>query len=483
MKSISEKEILERIKFENPWWISGKGIDPRQKSMKPRAYLGPFYKLVRQREVERAVVLMGPRRVGKTYMIHHAIQKLMDDGTDPRKVCYISIDSPVYIGQSLELLVKLYLQATAAEDATGATVFFDEIQYFGGWELHLKKLVEDFPRTKFIASGSAAAALRLKSLESGAGRFTDFRLPPLTFHEFLYLQDLDGLVQPRDGGIEFSTADMPALNKQFVDYLNFGGYPEALFSPEIKADPQRFIRSDIIDKVLLRDLPSLYGIGDIQELNRLFMVLAYNTGDEVSLESLSQGSGVAKNTIKRYLEYLEAAFLITVLHRIDQNGRHFKRANFFKVYLTNPSMRCALFGPISPEQPAMGSLAETAVLSQWLHSSAGMQSLYYGRWNKGEVDLVQHDGSRVDWCVEVKWSDRFVAHPDELKGLLFFAKSTGLKDATVTTIQRGGEVTLSGLTIEFQPASLYCYAVGRNTLLYREDFEAGKDAAKGSAVP
>ena len=52
---------------------------------------------------------------------------------------------------------------------------------------------------------------------------------------------------------------------------------------------------------------------------------------EVSLEALAKGSGVAKNTIKKYLEYLEAAFLIRVVHRVDKNARRFKRAHGFLV--------------------------------------------------------------------------------------------------------------------------------------------------------
>ena len=122
------------------------------------------------------------------------------------------------------------------------------------------------------------------------------------------------------------------LNKEFVNYLNYGGYPETVFSEKIRENQSQYIKSDIIDKVLLRDLPSLYGINDIQELNRLFTTLAYNTGQEVSLDGLSKDSGVAKNTIKRYLEYLEAAFLIKRVERIDNNCKRFKRANFFKIY-------------------------------------------------------------------------------------------------------------------------------------------------------
>ncbi len=194
-------------------------------------------------------------------------------------------------------------------------IFFDEIQHLRGWEVHLKRLVDDRPDLNVI-SGSAAAALKLKARESGAGRFTDFLLPPLTFAEYL---DLTGAASPptRTGpGGSAVVGDVAALNAAFVEYANFGGYPEAALNPAIRANPARFIKSDIIDKVLLRDLPQLYGIGDIQELNRLFMSLAWNTSQEISLDELSKRSGVAKNTIKRYLEYLEAAFLIRAEGRL-----------------------------------------------------------------------------------------------------------------------------------------------------------------------
>ena len=182
-----------------------------------------------------------------------------------------------------------------------------------------------------------------------------------------------------------------------MNYLNYGGYPEVVFSTEIQRDPGRFVKADIIDKVLLRDLPSLYGIQDIQELNYLFTTLAFNTANEVSLEELSKDSGVAKNTIKRYVEYLEAAFLIRTVHRVDQNGRRFKRANFFKVYLSNPSIRCALFSPIKADDDAMGRLVETAIFSQWFHDDK--LNLYYGRWNKGEVDIVNLDPRDNEVCL------------------------------------------------------------------------------------
>lgn len=90
-----------------------------------------------------------------------------------------------------------------------------------------------------------------------------------------------------------------------MDYINYGGYPEVVFSDKIKENPGQFIRHDIIDKVLLRDLPSLYGISDVQELNSLFTMIAYHSGAQFSYEKLSKESGVQKETLKSILIILK----------------------------------------------------------------------------------------------------------------------------------------------------------------------------------
>lgn len=470
MQQISPEDIIRRIRVENPWWEANHTISQAQRDMRPRPYLDLFLPLVKAKAVRRAVVLMGPRRVGKTVMIHHAIQALLGEDVAPECICYFSVDHPIYNGLSLEKLLTYYRESSSVDfKSKQIYVFFDEIQYLREWEVHLKSTVDTYSNIKFIASGSAAAALRLKSAESGAGRFTDFLLPPLTFYEYLSLLNKTSLLDtaPAESPVTriFVAKDIEEVNKEFLQYLNFGGYPEIIFSPEIQQDPARFIKSDIIDKVLLRDLPSLYGIRDIQELNYLFTTLAFNTANEISLQELSQNSGVAKNTIKRYINYLEAAFLIKIVHRVDRTAKRFRMANFFKVYLTNPSMRAALFSPLKADDSAIASLAETAIFAQWFHSN---ETLYYARWKGGEVDIVMlGPEQKTDWAVEVKWSDRYYDRPEELKSLLSFCHSNGLISPLVTSKTKTGIRNVDGISIQFVPAGVYCYTVGYNIVHYK----------------
>ncbi|MFN9176598.1 MAG: ATP-binding protein [Synechocystis sp.] len=471
MLEIAKKDIVARLQFDNPWWGEGRTSKIFYENTPRRKYFETFSQNILDLSVRRAIVLMGPRRVGKTVMVYHSIRMLLNSDIDAKNILYVSLETPIYTGLPLERILNYFQELFNHERDAKLFVFFDEIQYLREWEIHLKSLVDSFPTYRFIATGSAAAALRLKSTESGAGRFSDYLLPPLTFAEYLmFISKEDELMTSELHeleGYQCLPRNIEELNKEFVNYLNFGGYPEAVFSETIRQDPGQYIKSDIIDKVLLRDLPSLYGISDIQELNRLFTTLAYNSGNEVSLDGLSKSSGVAKNTIKRYLEYLEAAFLIRRVERIDQNAKRFKRAMYFKVYLTNPSMRAALFGQLEINSEAMGAMTETAIFSQWQHSK--MIELYYARWNSGEIDIVHLDQAHQSpsWIVEVKWSDRPYNSCSELNNCIeFVKKNPGISQPIKITSRtiRDNNFLYKGVRFEFEPASLYAYKLGANIL-------------------
>lgn len=469
LKEISKKQVLDRIRFENPWWIDGQ-IEEDYNRMPRRLYFELLKPLVYEREVRRAVVLMGPRRVGKTVMLFHLVEDMISNGINPNKIIFISIENPIYNNISLEQLFLYAKEASGLEEKDDWFIIFDEIQYCREWEIHLKSLVDSYRKDKFIVSGSAAAALKFASVESGAGRFTDFLLPPLTFNEYLSLKGLDRIISTtklkwrNELATFYTSMHIDELNKHFLDYINFGGYPEVIFSDKIKANPGRYIRQDIVDKVLLRDLPSLYGINDTRELNSLFTTIAYNSGGEFSLESLSNQSEVPKNTLKKYIEYLEAAFLIKKVKRIDQSGKRFKRDNFFKIYLTNPSLRSALFSPITATDDMIGNMVETAIFSQWMHRE--WFTPRYARWSTGEVDMVGLSDSNLKaaWALEIKWSNRFFSNPKELKSLSKFCLENNLDHPIVTTIDKEGVKEFKGLTIQYLPSSAYAYTIGKNSL-------------------
>lgn len=469
MTNFPEEQILKRMVVDNPWWSNG-AIFNDFDFMKPRMFLNPFMDLITSLPKGRSVILLGPRRVGKTVMMFHSIKTLLASGITPRKILYITVDAPLYNGMTLEDMVDSLLKASKSDGSEdGYYVYFDEIQYLKDWERHLKVLCDSRRHIRFIVSGSAAAALKMKSLESGAGRFTQFSLPPLLFCEYLAMVGEENLIVPCN--IEwfgkttpgYDAVDIYKLNDRFIDYINFGGYPEVVFSMQLRNNQGRYIKEDIVDKVLLKDLPGLYGINDSRDLYRLFIHIVFRSGEEFSYDDLSKESGIRKETLRKYIDYLESAFLIRVIHKIDENSRHFQRVTTFKIYVTNPSVFAAVFSPLSQTDSAFNHLVETAVFCQ---SDANSDELYYANWKKGrssgEVDFVRLNRitQKPDRVVEVKWSDRYYRQPSELKSLLTFMETNHLRQAVVTSISDKGTRGLDCGQLQFVPTALYAYTKG-----------------------
>ena len=235
---------------------------------------------------------------------------------------------------------------------------------------------------RFAASGSAASVLSTGSRESGAGRFTDLKLTQPSFYEYVTMIGRD----------ENLFESMEQANRCFIDYVNFGGYPKLVANRIERDDSRQFIQRDIVDKVLLRDLPSLYHIEDVRDLAAFFSYLAFHSGMVQSYETLSQRAGLSKHTISNFLRYLEDAFLIVRQDRIGINALSLQRATQFKIYLTNTSLRASMFQPVSSADDIyLGYAVETAISAQ-LGIDASRHVWRYANWKhgktQGEIDFV-----------------------------------------------------------------------------------------------
>jgi uncharacterized protein len=465
MELISDGDIVARMRFDNPWWITGE-TPFFYANLPKRDFYPTFQKLVTMREPHRSVVLMGPRRVGKTVMIFQSIHDLSKSNPDVAKhILFVSLDTPAYKELPLEKLLHLFMNIHGHDSNVGLTVFFDEVQYSQNWENQLKSLTDSYRQLKFVVSGSAVSLTNSNARESGAGRFTDFTLRPLTFAEHLRLNGLEELhIVIKDNSV--FAKDIHALNAEFERYINFGGYPEVSLSSNVQSDVERFLRADILDRVMLRDLLPIYGISDAQELDRLFRYLAFETGREVTLEKLSHNSGVSKNTVIKYLEFLEHAELVTRLERVDLNARSFKRPGGTKIYLANPSLRTAMFGPVHRDEDGFGLLVETAILAQHLHDTNFRRLARFARWDSGEVDFITLDPAlQRPWAaVEYKWSDNMLKKPEELRSLVAFARTNGLVKPPIVTTKtiHQNNFLIDGYAIWLRPAATYCYSIGKD---------------------
>jgi uncharacterized protein len=144
MLEIAKEDILIRLRFDNPWWEQGSRGKVAYETTFRRKYFDIFYQKLLDVSVRRALVLMGPRRIGKTVMVYHSIRSLLYSLIPPENIMYVSLETPIYTGLSLERILNYFQELFNHPRDAQLFIFFDEIQYLRNWEIHLKSLVDSF---------------------------------------------------------------------------------------------------------------------------------------------------------------------------------------------------------------------------------------------------------------------------------------------------------------------------------------------------
>ena len=102
MKKIDKNQIVNSIVRSNPWWAAKA---PLFGDLPKRSHFHRLYDLTIQTDPRRALVLMGPRRIGKTVLLYQLINQLIEDGRNPKTIMFISLDNPVFRLSNLEELL------------------------------------------------------------------------------------------------------------------------------------------------------------------------------------------------------------------------------------------------------------------------------------------------------------------------------------------------------------------------------------------
>ncbi|HYH20535.1 MAG TPA: AAA family ATPase [Azospirillum sp.] len=454
MRTLEEADVLARLALDNPWWRTGT-VEAYVAALPRRALFEAFFHRVNRPGGGPPLVLAGPRRVGKSVLIRQIIARLIDAGTDPRGILYVSLDAPALHGLPLDRLVAV----ACAPDQPGF-LFLDGLHHLRDGEATVAALAAAQPSLRVVAGVAGGAAPRPRD-----GNL--FVLPPLTFCEYLRFTGAErDLIEPMffgKGTPMYVVRDMAALNERFVHYVNGGGFPEAVLLRPAPGDAGHHLRNEVLAALLHQDLPGLTGIASTPELNALLALLARNTGREVSIEAIAERAGIAKNTIRRYLDYLEASHLIIRMGRVHPEGGRFRRMRTFKVHLASPCLYAALFGPVAADDPLFPALAESAIIGQWL-ASADLPNLVYARLPEGSVDLValSPDTGRPAWACALPGTDESVAGDATINGLIQFSRRNApLRWIGATTRTQAALKAHDGVEVWHRPASQYCYEVGR----------------------
>lgn len=332
--------------------------------------------LVKRMDYKKAIVLIGPRQVGKTTLIKQ-IAKDADAG-----YLYINGDDP-----AMQLLWSNPTQQLLTQLITGQKVIvIDEAQRFSNIGITAKMIVDAGWNVQLFLSGSSALEIANTINEPLTGRKWEYNLLPFSWSELCNEYGL-AKVLPR----------LPQL-------LVTGCYPEVIVDPSNAKE----ILANVAGSYLYKDILDLSGIRKPELIVKLLQALAWQVGYEVSLNELSNTLGADKNTIGHYIDLLEKSFVIFRLSPLARNLRN-EISSSRKIYFYDNGIRNTLINNYAPIEARndIGSLWENFMMSERIKSLR--YKPFYGAsyfWRnkaKAEVDYVEETDGQF-YAFEFKWN-------------------------------------------------------------------------------
>jgi predicted AAA+ superfamily ATPase len=400
------------------------------------------------------------------------IDTLLKRGVDPQKIVFISMDHPMLKLSGVNDVLECYHENIYAEQ--DVYYFFDEVQYAQDWDRWLKMIYDMQPDTNVVATGSASPALVKGNQESGAGRWTVIQVPTMSFYEYCELLDLERpqlpktlkmtqmlyMTQPERTRIMMQ---LQKVQNHFTRYLQVGGFPElALSDNDIMA--QQIMREDVVDKVLKRDLPSLYNLRNATELERIFLYLCNVSSEIVSIEAIAKElSGVSRPTVENYIQYLESANLIYMSLPVDMAGKKVLKASP-KIYIADAAIRNAVLMDESllTDPIEMGKIVETAVykhVAAFYYQQATSVGYFRGGRKGKEIDIVVDKPNAYNILIEVKYREGAPIKDDDAIAELCAEASAAIV-VTKGANDFGVHNTKSGKDMLRIPAFAFLYLLG-----------------------
>ena len=471
MALTTKEGILKVLSAFNPWWKTGL-VNPRLAKTYKRFAFYEAMQRINQTTLRRTLILTGTRRVGKTTIQYQMIEALLAKGIEPQRIVFISMDHPMLKLSDINMILECYHENIYAEQ--DVYYFFDEIQYAQDWDKWLKTIYDMQPDTQVVATGSASPSLIKGNQESGAGRWSVIQVPTMSFYEYCELLELDRPTLPKDLKVTQllhmtqpdRTKIMLQLSKvqnHFNRYLQVGGFPElALADNDMMA--QQIMREDVVDKVLKRDLPSLYNIRNATELERIFLYLCNVSSEVVSIDAIAKElSGVSRPTVENYIRYLESANLIYQSWPIDMGGKKVLKARP-KIYISDAAIRNAVLmdDSVLADPVQMGKIVETAVykhVAAFYYQQTTSVGYFRGGRKEKEIDIVVNYPKAKKILIEVKYREEApIADDDAIAMLCEEAAASIIVTKSISDF--GVHNTKSGKDMIRIPAFAFLYLLG-----------------------
>ena len=336
---------------------------------------------------QKAVIIYGPRRCGKTTLLEHFAKDVKEEylfvnGEDINVSDYLS-------SQSIEKL-KSFI-------GSRKLLIIDEAQKIKNIGLNIKLVLDHIPKIKVIASGSSSFDLAQQIGEPLTGRKFTLKMFPLSQLELK------------------NTENLAETAAHLEERLIYGSYPEVILLKDISAKTT-YLR-EIVSSYLYKDILELDGLRYSNKIIKLLQLLSFQIGKEVSYGELGRQLGLSKNTVDRYLELLEKSFVVFKLMGFSRNLRKEVSKNP-RYYFYDIGVRNSLinnFNSLSIRDD-IGILWENYLIierlkkQEYLNKQAN--NYFWRTYDQKEIDLIEEYGGKL-YGYEIKWPDKKAKKPKE----------------------------------------------------------------------
>lgn len=331
-------------------------------------------------KANRAVIVYGPRRCGKTTLLEHFLKE------NKKKTLFVSGE---------DISVQEYLSSQSIEKlksfvGKNKLLVIDEAQKIKNIGLNLKLILDHIKGIEIIATGSSSFDLAKNIGEPLTGRKITLKMYPLSQMEIMEIEN------PHETGANLESR------------LVFGSYPEIIITKDNK-EREKYLK-EIVGSYLYKDILELDGIKHSDKIVRLLQLIAFQIGKEVSLNELGAQLGISKNTAERYLDLLEKAFVVYRVRGFSRNLRKEVTKNS-RYYFYDVGIRNALINNFNPitSRDDIGMLWENYIISERIkkqeYKQISSNNYFWRTYDQKEIDLVEEREGTL-YGYEIKWGKK-----------------------------------------------------------------------------
>ena len=388
--------------------------------------------------IKRAVVIIGPRRSGKTYSMFQAIKKVMDSGTNKKCVFYVNFEDSRLLNASVDDLnnmLDMFFEIYPENREHKTWFFLDEIQLIEKWESFVRRLLDNEDIQVFV-TGSSSKMMSKEIASSLRGRSLIYHIFPFSFKEFLVANNVSFEKY-------LSSAERTKIINGLREYMEYGGYPESVI---YKQERERILR-EIIDVTIYRDVIERYKVKNIKVL-RIFFTALFNS-NMFSVHKFfnflkSQGMKISKNTLYTYFEYLCDSLIVYPVKKFAYSYKDVE-GSISKIYFVDNGLLH------SQGIKDKGRLMENLVFSD-LQKKWEKNLFYYRSFDGKEVDYVLKEGQKIEQLIQVCYDiENYLTKEREIKGLFKASRELKCSNLLVITWDYEYEETIDGKKIFYQP--------------------------------